>query len=213
LTPTWPALPRVLLSVRDHLPRPLGQDEGLLFHDLSLTQLIHISAKSEHPAAVDLDSVEGLASDSAALTFLSQRLGIRTVITRRPALTLRALELGCLPLLRIHCLDSTGLERALEGHPGTPVGTAISPGLILAHLAERERQMLPQPVLAYGLMRREEEFNAAWGAGAASVVASVGGGSAGPGRERRNHRTETRQRGSTATRALDKLDERLYNPA
>jgi glycerol-3-phosphate responsive antiterminator len=213
LIPPWPALPRVLLSVRDHLPRPPGNDEGLLFHDLRLTELIHLSANAEHPAAVDLDTVEGLASDSAALTFLSQRLGIRTVITRRPALTLRAVELGCLPLLRIHCLDSTGLERALEGHPGTPVGTAISPGLILAHLAEGERRMLPQPVLAYGLMRRDEDFDAAWAAGAASVVASGAGDSAGSGRERRNHRAERGQRGSTAGPALDKLDERLYKPA
>jgi glycerol-3-phosphate responsive antiterminator len=212
LIPAWPALPRVFLSVRDRLPRPPNDDKGLLFHDLSLTQLIHLSANAERPVAVDIDSVEGLASDSAALTFLAERLGIRMVITRRPALTLRAVELGCLPLLRIHCLDSTGLERALEGHPGTPVGTAVSPGLILAHLADRQRRMLPRPVLAYGLMRREEEFEAAWEAGAASVVTGAAGNHAGSEPGRRNHR-DTGRRGSKPEHVLDKPDERHYKPA
>jgi glycerol-3-phosphate responsive antiterminator len=213
LISAWPALPRVFLSVRDRLPRPPNEDRGLLFHDLSLMELIHLSATAERPVAVDVDSVEGLASDSAALTFLAERLGIRMVITRRPALTLRAVELGCLPLLRIHCLDSTGLERALDGHPGTPVGTAISPGLILPHLAERQRRTLPQPVLAYGLMRRQEEFDAAWEAGAASVVTSAAGDSAGSGPGRRNHRADPGRRGAKPGHALDKPDERLYNPA
>jgi glycerol-3-phosphate responsive antiterminator len=209
----WPALPRVFLSVCDRPPRPSNEDRGLLFHDLSLMELIHLSATAERPVAVDVDSVEGLASDSAALTFLAERLGIRMVITRRPALTLRAVELGCLPLLRIHCLDSTGLERALEGHPGTPVGTAISPGLILPHLAERQRRMLPQPVLAYGLMRREEEFEAAWEAGAASVVTSADGDPAVSGPGRRNHRADPGRRRSKPEHVLDKPDERHYKPA
>lgn len=213
MIPAWPPMPRVFFSVRDRLPRPPDEGQGLLFHDLSLTELIHLSANAERPVAVDVDSVEGLASDSAALTFLAERLGIRMVITRRPALTLRAVELGCLPLLRIHCLDSTGLERALDGHPGTPVGTAISPGLILPHLAERQRRMLPEPVLAYGLMRREEEFEAAWEAGAASVVKSSAGDPAGSGPGRRNHRADPGRRRSKPEHVLDKPDERHYKPA
>jgi hypothetical protein len=79
-------------------------------------------------------------------------------------------RLGCLPLLRVSCLDSTGFERALAGHPGPPVGTAISPGLALAHLALAQRARLPRPLLAYGLVRRPEEAAAARGAGADSVV-------------------------------------------
>jgi glycerol uptake operon antiterminator len=156
--------------VRDRLPRSPRPDEGVLFHDLSLTELIRLSAAVDRPLAVDVDTVEGLAADAAALAFLHDRLGIRTVITRRPALTLKALQLGLLPLLRIHCLDSTGFERALEGHPGPPVGTAVSPGLILAHMAPGQRGLLPEPVVANGLMRSEEDVAAALAAGAAAVV-------------------------------------------
>ena len=162
-------LPRVLYSVRDRLP-PRGDGEGVLFHDLSLTDLIRLSSTAGRRAVVDVDSVEGLSPDAAALSFVTDRLGIWTVITRRPALALRAVRLGCLALLHVHCLDSTGFERALEGHPGEPVGTAVSPGVVLEHLAPGQRRSLPLPVVAYGLVRRREEVEAALAAGAAAVM-------------------------------------------
>jgi glycerol uptake operon antiterminator len=165
-------LPRVLVSVRDRLPAPVD-GEGVLFHDLSLTELIRLNAMVDQPAAVDIDTVEGLSPDAAALTFLSDRLGIKTVITRRPALARKAVQLGCLALLHVHCLDSTGLERALESHPGDPVGTAVSPGVVLEHLAPGQRRRLPVPVVAYGLIRSREDLDAALAAGAAAVMTTT----------------------------------------
>jgi glycerol-3-phosphate responsive antiterminator len=162
-------LPRVLLSVRDRLP-PTVDGEGVLFHDLGLTDLIRLSAAAGRPAAVDMDTVEGLSPDAAAVTFVAERLGIKTMITRRPAMALHAVKLGCLALLHVHCLDSTGFERALESHPGRPVGTALSPGVVLEHLALDQRARLPEPVLAYGLVRRREDRDAALAAGAAAVM-------------------------------------------
>ena len=173
-------LPPVLVPVRQRLPAAQSPGQGLLFHDLSLTELIRLSAQAAQPQVVDVDTVEGLAADGAALAFLSERLGIRTVITRRPALAQRARELGVLALLKVHCLDSTGLERSLETHPGAGVGTALAPGLILAHLSGEERMMLPEPVLAYGLLRRPGEVKAAWAAGAAAVVTEAAAGARSP---------------------------------
>jgi len=165
-----PNLVRIWVPVRDRLPRSRGEGQGVLFHDLSLTELIRLCAACPSPLAVEVDAVEGLEPDAAAVAFLASRLGIRILITRRPALALSALELGCLPLLRVFCLDSTGFERALRGHPGEPVGTAVSPGLILAHLAPEARRALPRPVLAYGLLRRPTEVTAALAAAADAVV-------------------------------------------
>ncbi|MBJ7614842.1 MAG: hypothetical protein DLM67_05325 [Candidatus Nephthysia bennettiae] len=179
-----PGLPRVLYSVRDRLP-PTGDGEGLLFHDLSLTDLIRLSSAAARPAVVDLDSVEGLFPDAAALTFVADRLGIRMVITRRPALALRAAGQGFLALLNVHCLDSTGFERALEGHPGEPVGTAVSPGVVLEHLAPTQRRSLPLPVVAYGLVRRREDVESALAAGAAAVMTTAASGQQPPADPRR----------------------------
>lgn len=165
-----PALPAVLLSARDHGARPVPAGAGLLLHDLNLLDLVRLSARRGPSLAVDLDSVEGLAADEAALAFVAERLGVTVVITRRPGLAARAADHGCLPLLHVHCLDSTGLDRALAAHPGAPVGTAVSPGVVLAHLAPEQRRRLPEPILAYGLVRRRAERDAAVAAGAASVV-------------------------------------------
>jgi glycerol uptake operon antiterminator len=160
----------VLVSPGHHRTHAVPPGTGLLLHDLNLLDLVRLSARPGPPLVVDVDSVEGLAADEAAVEFLAARLGVAVVITRRPGLAARASEHGCLALLHVHCLDSTGLDRALATHPGPPVGTALSPGLMLAHLAPEERRLLPPPVLAYGLVRRPEERDAALAAGAASVV-------------------------------------------
>jgi glycerol-3-phosphate responsive antiterminator len=170
LTTLTALLPARLVPVRDHLPRQLGADEGVLFHSTTLSDLIRLAAGARCPLALDLDSIEGLEPSGAAITFAVERLGIHVLLSRRPALMAWARRLGCLPLLWISCLDSTGFERALVGHPGPPVGTAISPGLVLAHLPAAQRSRLPHPLLAHGLVRRQEEVAAARAAGADSVV-------------------------------------------
>lgn len=165
-----PPLPRVLLAARARPTAAPRSGEGLLLHDLGLGDLIWVAAGAAEPLAVDLDSVEGLEPDEAALRFLSERLGVAIVITKRPALARHALELGCVSLLRIYCLDSTGLERALEAHPGEPVGTAISPGLMVRHLPPAQLRLLPRPLLAWGLLRTDREVKAALAAGADTAV-------------------------------------------
>ena len=167
---TTALLPPQLVPVRDHLPHRLGADEGILLHSTTLSDLIRLSAAATCPLALDLDSVEGLDPGPAAVTFAVERLGIRVLLSRRPALMAWAQQAGCVSLLRVSCLDSTGFERALAGHPGPPVGTAISPGLVLAHLAAAQRARLPRPLLANGVVRRPEEVTAAREAGADSVV-------------------------------------------
>ena len=167
---TVPALPPRLLPVRDNLRRLPQEEEGVLLHSTTLAHLIRLAAEARWPLALDLDGVEGLEPGEAAMAFAVQRLGIRILISRRPALMARATVLGCLGLLRVSSLDSTGIERGMDGHPGPPVGTAISPGLVLAHLPSEQRVELPRPLLAYGLVRRPEEAAAALAAGADSVV-------------------------------------------
>ncbi|HEY7200183.1 MAG TPA: glycerol-3-phosphate responsive antiterminator [Candidatus Dormibacteraeota bacterium] len=165
-------LPRLLLASRDARPRPDAEIGGVLLHDVGLLDVVRLSAAGTLPVAVDADTVEGLAPDEAAIAFLVERLRLPIVITRRPALAARAGALGCVALLHVHGLDSTGWERAMAAHPGPPVGTAVSPGLILTHLDAEQLRSLPRPVLAYGLIRRSTERDAAFAAGADSVVVS-----------------------------------------
>lgn len=167
---TVPALPRLLVAATGSPRRPGPEIGGVLVHDVNLLELVRLSAATALPLALDVDTVEGLAPDAAAIAFLAHRLLVPILVTRRPALAAQAGELGCLALLHVHCLDSTGWERGMAAHPGPPVGTAVSPGLILSHLDARERAALPRPVLAYGLVRRPQERDAAFAAGADGLV-------------------------------------------
>jgi glycerol-3-phosphate responsive antiterminator len=165
-------LPRLLLASTGAHRRPDPEIGGVLLHDVGLLEVVRLSAAGPLPLAVDVDTVEGLAPDETAVAFLVERLRLPILVTRRPALAARARALGCLALLHVHGLDSTGWERAMAAHPGPPVGTAVSPGLILPHLDERQRAALPRPVLAYGLIRRPAERDAVFAAGADSLVVS-----------------------------------------
>ena len=155
-----------------HLPRifeasnglggwsPLGRDVGLLLRDTSLTALL-ANAGYDTTLAVDCDGVEGLGDDRAAAEFLVLRLGFGVVLTRHAAMAANVASLGGLAFLKVYALDSEGLHRSLEGHPrGPAIGTAICPGLVLAHLEPGEVSLLPRPIMGYGLLDAPEDIAA-----------------------------------------------------
>lgn len=132
---------------------PPGIDAGILVRDTDLPSLIHRVGSDCPPDAVDFDSVAGLGSDDAAIDFVTSRLAIRIVLTRRPQLAMRVAEHGNLGLVHLYGYDSTGMARSLESHPRTErVGSVLSPGLVIAHLRPDELDQLPRPLLAYGLI-------------------------------------------------------------
>jgi glycerol-3-phosphate responsive antiterminator len=126
---------------------------GILLRDLDLMTLVGAAEAASEDIALDLDSVDGLSADDAGARFVMRRLGIRIVMTRRPALAALVAEAGGLGLVRIFAFDSTGLKRALESHPArSGVGTVISPGPVLSHLTTGDLERLPRPIVAYGLI-------------------------------------------------------------
>jgi glycerol-3-phosphate responsive antiterminator len=140
---------------------PPGLPAGVLVRDTDLAALVHRVGSDCPPLAVDLDSISGLGSDDAAVDFVTGRLGIRVVLTRRPQLAAHAAERGSLGLVHVFGYDSTGLARSLESHPGTPgVGSLLSPGLVIVHLRPDELAGLPPPVVAYGLIEDEADARA-----------------------------------------------------
>ena len=148
-------VPRVLVASDGrhdvHAPQEIGA--GVLIRDTDLAALVHCSGLGHAPDAVDIDSIAGLGSDDAAVDFVMSRLGIRIVLSRRPAMAARAAEHGRIGLVHIFGYDSTGMARALESHPRIDrVGSVLSPGLVITHLRPDELALLPRPLLAYGLI-------------------------------------------------------------
>lgn len=153
-------LPAVLIADDGGDPsHPLpGLDAGLLLRETNLGALMRQASSPGAVLALDMDSVAGLDGDDAAVEFVTRRLGIKIVLSRRPQVAARVAELGHLGMLHVLALDSTGLGRALDSHPRRPgVGTVVSPGLVLPHLRPAELASLPPPILAYGLISAPDE--------------------------------------------------------
>ncbi len=148
-------LPTVLVATDGREPQriPTGLTAGTLLRDTNLAAVVQFAASGDSLLAIDIDSVEGLDGDDTAAEFVTGRLGISIVLTRRAPLAARIAELGYLGMLHVFAFDSTGLSRSLESHPRTRgVGTVVSPGLVLPHFRTDEIAQLPRPILAYGLI-------------------------------------------------------------
>jgi glycerol-3-phosphate responsive antiterminator len=148
-------LPAILVASDGHhaVHAPPGVDAGVLVRDTDLATLVHRANSDCPPQAVDIDSVAGLGSDDYAVDFVTGRLAVPIILTRRPQLAARAAERGQIGLLHVFAYDSTGLHRSLEGHPlSAGVGSVVTPGLVILHLRDDELAAIPRPILAYGLI-------------------------------------------------------------
>lgn len=148
-------LPRILVATdgRHAIDLPVGLDAGTLLRDSDLATLVHHAESNRSPAAVDIDSIAGVGADDDGVDFVTSRLRVPIILTRRPALAARAAEHGRLGLVHIFGYDSTGMTRSLDGHPRIEgVGSVFSPGLVVTHLRADELVSLPRPLLAYGLI-------------------------------------------------------------
>jgi glycerol-3-phosphate responsive antiterminator len=166
-------LPTILVASDGHHPvhAPPDLDAGVLVRDTDLATLVHRAASDCPPLAVDIDSVAGLGSDDYAVDFVTGRLAIPIVLTRRPQLAARAAARGNIGLLHVFAYDSTGLRRSLEGHPRSEcVGSVVTPGLVILHLREDELTAIPRPILAYGLIDTVEDARACLAVAEAIVV-------------------------------------------
>jgi glycerol-3-phosphate responsive antiterminator len=171
-----PRLPRVLVADagRHSNVVPAALPAGVLLRDTDLGTLVDRATLHDVTLAVDIDTVRGLGSDDTAVEFVVRGLGIGIVLARRPQTAARVAELGGLGLLHMLAFDSTGLGRSLDGHPHSAhVGSVVSPGLVLMHMARDELQRLPRPVLAYGLIGRVAEARTCLGLADAIVVTPV----------------------------------------
>src|SRR5438270_13899265 len=79
---------------------------------------------------VNLDAVEGLAADSAALAFVATDLGFSGVLSVKPHLLRDASRFRLRTIQRIHALASTGLETGLNRIvPPAPYAIATEPAV------------------------------------------------------------------------------------
>jgi glycerol uptake operon antiterminator len=121
---------------------------------------------------VNLDAVEGLAPDSAALAFLATDLGLSGVLSVKSHLLRDASRFRLRTVQRIHALDSTGLETGLNSIVSPPpYAIAVAPAVAIPQVLSTIRATSTAPIWGTGFITSVEQANEVLAAGA-DVVSS-----------------------------------------
>jgi len=169
----------MLPAVRDsntlHHALDLGYRQLLVERGSLLAMVGPLAGAARHGVAifVNLDAVEGLAADSAALAFLATDLGFSGVLSVKPHLLRDASRFRLRTIQLIHALDSTGLETGLNsiGKPA-PYAIAIAPAVAIPEVMPMIREGTNVPVWGTGFITTAEQAAAVLAAGA-DVVSSA----------------------------------------
>jgi glycerol uptake operon antiterminator len=121
---------------------------------------------------VNLDAVEGLAPDSAALAFLATDLGFSGVLSVKSHLLKDASRFRLRTVQRIHALDSTGLETGLNSIVSPPpYAIAIAPAVAIPQVMPVIRSTTRTSIWGTGFITSVEQAHEVLAAGA-DVVSS-----------------------------------------
>ena len=122
---------------------------------------------------VNLDGVEGLAPDSAALAFVATDLGFSGVLSVKPHVLQDASRFRMRTIQRIHALDSTGLETGLKSMASpAPLAIAVAPALTLPQVVGAIRKVTSAPIWGTGFVTTPDHVREVLSAGAEVVSSS-----------------------------------------
>jgi glycerol uptake operon antiterminator len=139
---------------------------------LALVGPLASAARQGIAVFVNLDAVEGLAPDSAALNFLATDLGFSGVISVKPHALRDASRFRLRTIQRIHAIDSTGLETGLSSLVSpAPYAIAIAPAVAVPQVISTIRATTSTPVWGTGFITSVAQGRAVLAAGA-SVISS-----------------------------------------
>ena len=140
---------------------------------LALVGPLVASARQGIAIFVNLDAVEGLAADSAALAFLATDLGFSGVLSVKPHLLRDASRFRLRTVQRIHALDSTGLDTGLNSILApAPYAIAIAPAVAIPQVMPTIRATNSTPIWGTGFISSSEQANQVLAAGADVVSSS-----------------------------------------
>jgi glycerol uptake operon antiterminator len=149
----------MLPAIRDgsslHAALDLGYRQILLERGSLLAMLGPLASAARQGIAifVNLDAVEGLAPDSAALAFLATDLGFSGVVSVKPHALRDASRFRLRTVQRIHAIDSTGLETGLNSIVSpAPYAIAVAPAVALPMVMPAIRAATNTPVWGTGFV-------------------------------------------------------------
>ena len=153
----------------------LGYRQVLLERGSLLAMLGPLASAARQGIAifVNLDAVEGLAPDSAALAFLATDLGFAGVVSVKPHALRDASRFRLRVVQRIHAIDSTGLQTGLSSIVSpAPYAIAIAPAVAIPQVMRTVRAVTNAPVWGTGFITSAEQATTILAAGAEVVCSS-----------------------------------------
>jgi glycerol uptake operon antiterminator len=119
---------------------------------------------------VDIDLIKGVGKDALGIRFLAEESQVDGIITTHSNLIKSAQKEGLLSVQRIFVLDSESLGGGLSViEKSKPDVMEVLPGLILPKIMKRIRVKTSIPVIAGGLITREEEIREILASGAIGI--------------------------------------------
>jgi glycerol uptake operon antiterminator len=135
-----------------------------------LPHIVEQARKYRKLVLVDIDLIKGVGKDAPGIRFLAKESQVDGVITTRSNLIKSVQKEGLVSIQRIFVLDSESLGGALSViEKSKPDVVEVLPGLILPKIMKRIRANTSIPIIAGGLVTREEEIREILASGAIGV--------------------------------------------
>jgi glycerol uptake operon antiterminator len=155
--------------------------ESLRIQDLNHTDVLYIlggtifdlphiveqARRCRKLVLVDIDLIKGVGKDAPGIRFLAKESQVDGIITTHSNLIKSAQKEGLVSIQRIFVLDSESLAGGLGViEKSKPDAVEVLPGVILPKIMKRIRVKTSIPVIAGGLITREEEIREILASGA-----------------------------------------------
>jgi glycerol uptake operon antiterminator len=164
------------VKLDDDLDAALHCRPGVLFvlrgNGLELASVVHRIHAAGRFAAVHLDLVDGLSTDTAGVRWLV-RCGVDAIISSHGQVVSSARAEGVVAIQRVLCSTRAALDLGLAAvSRAQPDIVELLPGVILPEVADLVLPRLTVPLLAGGFIRDAGDVRSVLAAGALAVTTS-----------------------------------------
>ncbi|MGN0308099.1 MAG: glycerol-3-phosphate responsive antiterminator [Lachnospiraceae bacterium] len=142
----------------------------VLFGDVcSIKNIVKQIKDTGRMAVVHIDLIAGLSAKEIAVDFMKKEVNADGIISTKPTLIKRAMELEMYTVLRVFLIDSMVLENLkTQVYHIRPDFVEVLPGII-PRVIKQVKRSIKSPIIAGGLISTKEDVMAALAAGATSV--------------------------------------------
>ena len=134
---------------------------------LNIGSIVKTIKDSGRMALVHIDLIEGLSTKEVSVDYIAECTEADGILSTRVNILRHAQDLGLVTVQRFFLLDSMSL-RNLTRQPLRTAAIDIMPG-VMPSVITRLTKLVPQPVIASGLLSTKQDVIAALSAGALAV--------------------------------------------